>query len=101
MFPGRVFFLTLWGFGLLCGGALCDDWPQFRGPTSNSAVATSQAPATWSPDGIIAWKVDLPGRGPSSPIVVGNKVIVTASSGTRQDRLHVLAFDTQTGKQLW
>ena len=43
----------------------------------------------------------LPGRGPSSPIVVGGDVIVTASSGVRQDRLHVLCFDTGTGKTKW
>src|SRR5262249_10342798 len=47
------------------------------------------------------WKADLPGRGVSSPVVVGSRVFVTASSGTRQDRLHVLAFDASSGKSLW
>ena len=41
------------------------------------------------------------GRAAASPIVVGNRVFVTASSGPREDRLHVLAFDTRTGKQVW
>jgi outer membrane protein assembly factor BamB len=37
----------------------------------------------------------------SSPVVAGGRVYVTCSSGTRDDRLHVLCFDAATGKQLW
>jgi outer membrane protein assembly factor BamB len=79
------------------------DWPQFRGTHSNSVSADAQPPDHWNDkdNDNIAWKVDLPGRGPASPIVVGNRVIVTSSSGAQQDRLHVLCFDTATGKQLW
>lgn len=79
------------------------DWPQFRGATSNSVTTAKQPPSEWSDaDGKnIAWKAKLPGRGPASPIVVGNRVIVTASSGVNQDRLHVLCFDAADGKQLW
>jgi len=49
----------------------------------------------------IAWKTSLPGRGLSGPIVVGEQVFVSASSGYTQDRLHVLCIDTATGKQQW
>jgi outer membrane protein assembly factor BamB len=37
----------------------------------------------------------------SSPVVFGDRVYVTCSSGVRDDRLHVLCFDANTGKQLW
>ncbi len=77
------------------------DWPQFRGPGSNSVTSDAQPPINWGDDENIAWKVDLPGRGPSSPIVVGNRVFVTCSSGVNQDRLHVLCFDAATGNQQW
>ncbi|HTM54177.1 MAG TPA: PQQ-binding-like beta-propeller repeat protein, partial [Pirellulales bacterium] len=77
------------------------DWPQFRGAASNS-VSTDQAPPTsWSETENIAWRADLPGRGPSSPIVVGGRVIVTCSSRVQQDRLHVLCFDARSGERLW
>lgn len=76
-------------------------WPQFRGPGSNPVFRGRSAPVEFGPDKNLAWRAPLPGRGPSSPIVVGNRVIVTASSGPRQDRLHVLCFDAQSGKQLW
>jgi len=73
------------------------DWRQFRGNDAN-AVADGPAPASFDKQ---AWKVALPGRGLSGPIVVGDKVVVTASSGYRQERLHVLCFDAKSGKRLW
>ncbi len=76
-------------------------WAQFRGPGGNPVFRGKPAPIDFGPDKNLAWRVALPGRGPSSPLVVGNRVIVTASSGPREDRLHVLCFDAQTGKQLW
>jgi outer membrane protein assembly factor BamB len=77
------------------------DWPQFRGTASNSVSRDPQPPKDWSESENVAWKVPLPGRGPSSPIVVGSRVFVTCSSGVNQDRLHVLCFDAASGKQLW
>ena len=85
---------------LLASSAAEADWRSFRG-TESTAVAGASAPTTWSDTENIAWKVDLPGRGLSSPIVVGDRVFLTACSGGRQDRLHVLSFDKTSGNQLW
>ena len=51
----------------------------------------------------VAWRVELPARGPASPIVVGDRVIVTSSGGEgrQQDRIHINCFSTDTGEQLW
>jgi outer membrane protein assembly factor BamB len=49
----------------------------------------------------IAWKLALPGRGLSSPIVIGDKVVVTCSSGPDQQQLHVFCIDALTGKVRW
>ncbi|HMC88139.1 MAG TPA: PQQ-binding-like beta-propeller repeat protein [Gemmataceae bacterium] len=84
------------GILLMIGGA---DWRQFRGPHS-SGVAPEES-GIFNPAGNVAWKIDLPGRGLSGPIVVGERVFLTASSGDKQDRLHVLAFAASTGKKLW
>jgi outer membrane protein assembly factor BamB len=81
--------------------AAAADWPEFLGPRGRGA-ATDQAIRTrWSEADGIAWKADLPGRGASSPIVVGDLVVVTASSGARQDQLHILAFDKASGRTVW
>jgi len=49
----------------------------------------------------IAWKTELPGRGLSSPIVVGDKVFVTCASGPDQERLHVMCFSDADGSLIW
>lgn len=82
---------------------LAEDWPQFRGPRASSVAEAVNLPTTWSAkEGTnIAWKADLPGRGVSGPIVVGDTVVVTASSGPNESREHVLAFRAGDGQLLW
>ncbi len=79
--------------------AQASDWPGYRG--NGTAIGTSNIPLTWSKTENLLWSAPLPGQGPSSPIVIGNTVFVTASSGYKQDRLHVFAFDGSTGKKQW
>ena len=85
----------------LLSALLGADWLQFRGPDGTGAVSGETAPQQLGADKNVCWRADLPGRGLSSPIVVGNRVLLTASSGRRQDRLHVLALDARSGRQLW
>lgn len=77
-------------------------WRAFRngGPSVADGV---DLPVRWSIESgeNVAWTADLPGRGVSSPIVVGGRVFVTAASGPHEDRLHVLAFDLKTGRLDW
>jgi outer membrane protein assembly factor BamB len=95
----RLYPLTLLCISvILCMGA---DWRQFRGTHSNSVAADANLPVNWSADENVAWKSPLPGRAASSPIIVGKQVYVTRSGGVKQDRLYVLSFDTETGKQMW
>jgi len=92
---------------VLAVAALClfsgSDWLHFRGTDNNSVSDEKNLPKTFGgPDGQhVAWKAPLPGRGASSPIVAGGRVVVTSYSGIRRDQLHVLCFDAQTGKRLW
>ncbi len=77
------------------------DWRQFRGNDVSGVSLDADIPVTWSDNENIGWKAELPGRGLSGPIVIGDQVIVTASSGFRQDRLHVISFDRASGEQQW
>ncbi len=81
--------------------AVAGDWPQFRGPHGNGV--SDEAPLNWKLDAanVIAWAANLPGRGVSSPIVVGDRVFVTAASGARQDQLHVLCLNAADGSVRW
>jgi outer membrane protein assembly factor BamB len=74
------------------------DWRQFRGNLVNGLAEKPAAPKSLAD---IAWKSELPGRGLSGPIVVGEHVIVTSSSGIDQNRLHVQSFDARSGEEEW
>lgn len=88
---------TLLSIALTTTSFAATDWPQFRGPESTGTVADAVIPAKPKLD----WTAPLPGRGLASPIIVGEKVFVTCSSGPSQERLHVICFSATDGKKLW
>jgi outer membrane protein assembly factor BamB len=81
--------------------ASAGDWPQFRGPGGTGVSPEANLPLRWSATQNVRWKVDLPGRGVSCPVVAGGRVYVTACTGYRQRRLHMLCFEASCGKKLW
>ena len=90
--------------GTVIGRATAADWPRFRGPNGSGIAADANpTPVTWSDTENLQWSVDLPGRGVSSPIVVGDRVIVTSWTGTGADDLvrHLVCYDRATGRQLY
>jgi outer membrane protein assembly factor BamB len=85
---------------LLIATGVLADWRQFRGNDVDGVATDADPPAQLSSE-TLAWKSALPGRGLASPIIVGDRVYVSASSGPSQDRLHVLCFADADGKLLW
>ena len=61
------------------------EWPGFRGPTNTGTSATAKPPTTWSDTENIAWKQKIPGKGTSSPVVIGNRVYITAAKPADKD----------------
>jgi outer membrane protein assembly factor BamB len=94
-------FLAFFIFTTIAALAARADWRGFRGSDQSSVAKREQIPTSFSDQENMAWKIDLPGRGPASPIVVGDRVLVTASSGASDDRLHVLCFSAKDGSKLW
>jgi outer membrane protein assembly factor BamB len=77
------------------------DWPQFRGP-GGTGVATAKLPKTWSDNENVLWKKALPGKGASSPVIIGKKLFITAATGGASDaERHVLCLDVDTGDTIW
>jgi outer membrane protein assembly factor BamB len=77
------------------------DWPSWRGPTHDGHAAAGQdVPIVWSADENVLWRVDVPGRGSSSPTVVGDRVFITTCDETSGSQ-SVIAFDRETGRPAW
>jgi outer membrane protein assembly factor BamB len=81
--------------------ALLQDWPQWRGPTSDGRAHPDQKPpVSWSATENVVWKADVPGRGHGSPAVVGDRVYL-ATCDEKAGTQSVLGFDRATGRKLW
>jgi outer membrane protein assembly factor BamB len=85
----------------LAGTAAAADWTEFRGPGGSGISEEKGLPVKWSKTEGLRYKVALPGRGLSNPVIAGGRIYLTACSGYRQRRLHVLCLDEATGKKLW
>ncbi len=95
------------GIGTIHAG----DWSRFRGPNGSGISPDKAPPQKWSDSQNLRWKLELPGPGLSSPIVVAGRVFVTAWSGYGVDRRdpgdqenlerHLVCVDRRTGKKLW
>jgi outer membrane protein assembly factor BamB len=109
----------------LCAGDGPDpqkQWPQWRGPLGNGVAPSGVPPVTWSETENIRWKVSIPGKGLSTPIVWGDRLYLTTavpfgeplvskrqeSHGAhdnlpplRQQRFVVLAIDRRDGSVVW
>lgn len=55
-----------------------DGWTRFRGPNGTGVSPATTLPAEWS-ESDYRWKIDLPGSGHSSPVVLGQSVYVTST----------------------
>ncbi|HIA47357.1 MAG TPA: hypothetical protein EYN96_05155, partial [Candidatus Hydrogenedentes bacterium] len=106
---------------LISGFASAENWPEWRGPTSNG-LANGNPPLTWSETKNIKWKVPVPGSASSTPVIWGDKIFVTTSvlagvlppkpTGRRKRgeaepkpttpyKFNLVCLDRNTGKILW
>ena len=116
---GMLFWLT----ALAAPGAeRPPNWGQFRGPGALGVADHPNLPDRWSTHENVAWKIEVPGRGWSSPIVSGQRVFVTTVvsegevepakkglyfGGERpevpkiQHHWVLLAYDLKSGREVW
>jgi outer membrane protein assembly factor BamB len=97
---------TAWGAASSAQTAAVGPWAQFRGPGGQGVSAERGLPVKWSAGEGVLWKADLPGGGTSSPIVVGDRVLLTGYSGDAAGTsgalgLYVLSLNRADGRQVW
>jgi outer membrane protein assembly factor BamB len=80
--------------------AQAGNWPAWRGPHGTGISDESNLPLHWNPTNHVRWRVSLPERGNSTPIVWGRRVFVTQAL-TNEGRRTLLCFDRRNGRLLW
>src|SRR5947208_597407 len=98
-----------------------ESWPQWRGPLGTGVAPDAKPPVEWSETKNIRWKIALPGKGHSTPVVWGAQIFLTTAipygepiaprfvrpgahdnnATTRRHEFAVLAVSRKTGKILW
>ncbi len=124
MVRARLVLLAYCSLLVLPVAAEDDDhyWPQWRGPLGTGVAPHANPPVKWSEVENIRWKVALPGTGHATPIVWGDRVLITAAVPygdpmeprydsahgahdsvpvTQRHRFIVLAVSRREGKILW
>lgn len=93
-------------------------WAQWRGPHATGVSLTANPPLEWSETKNVRWKVEIPGRGSSSPVIWGDRLFLLTAvpvgvggdaahaprGGARPRGVHrfvVLAIDRKTGRTIW
>jgi outer membrane protein assembly factor BamB len=72
-------------------------WPQFHGPGGSGVADSEQPPIEVGPDKNVRWKVSAP-SGASSPIVIGDKLVLTAFE---DGKLYTIAYNRVDGSEAW
>lgn len=80
---GLLSLISLTAVVLAVGSASSDPahWPQWRGPFFNG-VARTAAPVEFSDTKNIKWKIAIPGRGFSTPVIWGDRIFLTTAVPT-------------------
>ena len=104
----RFYFYNSLIFVFLSNFVWAKEWTKFRGPTGDGHVTVKSIPLKWSNNENVKWKVPVPGKGWSSPVISKGKIYLTSAvaEGDNQDaadvqrELRVICYDSLNGKKL-
>jgi outer membrane protein assembly factor BamB len=86
---------------ILCGLGVeslrAENWPNWRGPQQNGTASEGDYPLQWGAEENVAWRMELTGRGASTPIVWQDRIILTVPIDGKNG---VICLD-RTGQKLW
>ena len=76
-----------------------ENWTSYRGPTDQGHADSANLPLHWSESENVAWKIELPGKGRSTPVIWGDRVWLTTATEDGKE-LSVLCIDKNSGEIL-
>src|SRR3712207_9512498 len=83
---------------VMFAAAVNANWPQWRGPELNGVSAERNLPLKWTAAENVAWKLAMPDRSGSTPIVWGERIFLNVAEG---DKLGLWCVDRTKGTVLW
>ena len=99
-----------------------ESWAHWRGPLATGEAPDGDPPVTWSESENVRWKVSLPGKGHSTPVVWEGRIFVTTAVPfgdavepriddapgahdfvpvTHKHSFEVIALSLESGEELW
>lgn len=76
------------------------NWPCWRGPNGDGTSMETNLPTRWDSITNVVWKIPVPGKGYSSPIIWNNKLFITSAFLESQEKV-LLCYDCKSGNLLW
>ncbi|MBR90258.1 MAG: serine/threonine protein kinase [Verrucomicrobiales bacterium] len=89
--------LFLW---LAASSLTAANWPMWRGPSGTGETTERNLPLKWSATENIIWKIELPQRGNSTPIIWGDRIFLTQPLEKENQRT-LMCLGRRNGKLLW
>jgi len=83
---------------IVSNNALAGNWPQWRGPQLNGTSDERNLPLKWGAEENVSWKLALPDRSGSTPIVWGERIFLNVAEG---DNLYLWCVERAKGAILW
>ncbi len=92
--------LKLWvaGLSLIAAAASAENWPQWRGPRLDGTSTEKNLPSKWGRDENIVWKLAMPARSGSTPIIWGDTIFLNIA---QDGKLWLWAVARKDGAVLW
>jgi outer membrane protein assembly factor BamB len=78
-----------------------ENWPQWRGPSLNGVSSEKGLPVKWSTTENVAWKLAMPGRSGSTPIIWGEHIFLNVGTADGTGDLELWNLDRNNGQVRW
>jgi outer membrane protein assembly factor BamB len=67
---------------VVSAGEINDNWHRWRGPNGDGTSATANPPVEWGAEKNVKWRIAVPGKGNSTPIIWGDQVFILTAIKT-------------------
>ncbi|MEX0867645.1 MAG: PQQ-binding-like beta-propeller repeat protein, partial [Pirellulales bacterium] len=95
----RASLLACLAVGAVVSTVQGEDWTRFRGPNGSGVGSAEGIPVEFSVEDCL-WRIQLPGKGHSSPAIIAGKLFITSADPDSAKRF-AMGYDAVSGESLW